>query len=844
MHLGSRREPGRAGPRAIPLAVLMAIVTATPLAPVAPAIAAEPDASAGARHLAEVHGGTAGDYVLVHERALPGDVSGAPSWAGKYLDLRTGEIRSAYRGSNGTAGTVAMLDTAVARANASLTTLERKADRALLAAIGSAAPSSSLQVAAWINVDASAAEADVRAAHPEVEWIANRPVAGSMEQARALRAELWEARRAAIGAATRSFRADVERLGGSVAYASTSAPIVFVDMPPGAVRSLARRDDVISLGLERRWKTSMSSAGATVGANWTSGRADQGNGVRVAVIEYENAATGGDLAGQVVRSYSTTGRIVTGIHPTWVAGAIASRSSTWAGVSPGADIVTAGTGGYRPSVATDRAIIAAADWAVSPSGGDADVLNASIGQDTATGAEEARRYFDSIGWEDGRLVVAASGNYSTFGHWDVASPGTGYNVLTVGGVDDRNSGSVSDDRVWYAPGYDGAAYRDPSGTRWNRHGDYNKPNLAAPAVSVRTANGTIGSGTSVASPIVAGIAAQLLARQPTLVAWPEATRAILMAGALRRSAMPGGGYSPDHEGVGTASAVWSNRILDRGAFGSWTFGAVQRGQTVSRDVIVAKGQTVRVALAWSSHTSGSSNIDKSNALKADLDLVVRQPNGQLSGSYSWDNSYEAVTFTATTSGTMRIEIRQDRFDASEEPFGLAWAMTSPFSDIYTSPSYADIVWTYARKITSGCGGGKFCPRASLTRGEMATYLTRALDLPASPRDYFTDDENSSHEAGINAVAHAGIAGACEAGKFCPGRSVSRAQMANFFVRAFGLPPSSRDYYSDDGGNAHEARINALAAAGIAKGCGGGRYCPRDPVTREAMATMLRRALDR
>jgi hypothetical protein len=830
--------------RATSLALFVAVVLAMPVVPVVPAYGVEPDAEAGARHLAELYGGAAADYLLVHERALAGDVPGAPTWAGKYVDRRNGTMHSAYGGTDGSAGTVAMLETAVERAESAQTKLERKADRALVAAVASQSPQASLPVAVWIHVDTDEAKSAVRAAHPEVGWLANRPLPTSLEQARALRGELWEARRSAIGAATRSFRAEVERLGGSVAYLSTSAPLVFIDVPPGAVRSLARRDDVISLGLERTWRTSMSSAGATVGANWSGGRADQGNGIRVAVIEYENASTGGDLTGQVVRSYSTTGRIVTGIHPTWVAGAIASRSTTWAGVSPGADIVTAGTGGYRPSVATDRAIIAAADWAVSPGGGDADVLNASIGQDTATGAEEARRYFDSVGWEDGRLVVAASGNYSTFGHWDVASPGTGYNVLTVGGVDDRNTVGVGDDRVWYVPGQDGAAYRDPSGTRWNRHGDYNKPNLAAPAVSVRTANGTIGSGTSVASPIVGGIAAQLLARQPTLVTWPEATRAILMAGALRRSAMPGGGYSPDHEGVGTASAHWSNRVLDQGAFGGWTFGAMRSGQTIIRDVSVVKGQVVRVALAWSSHTSGTSNIDKSNALKADLDLVVRQPNGQLSGSYSWDNSYEAVTFTATASGTMRIEIRHDRFDATEEPFGLAWAMTSPFRDIYDSPYYADILWTYGQKITSGCGGGKFCPRAPLSRGELATYLARALDLPASPRDYFTDDDDSSHEPGINAVAHAGIIGACDPGKFCPGRSVTRAQVASHFVRAFTIPPSSRDYFSDDDGNPHEARINALAAAGVVIGCGSGRYCPRDAVTRQVTATMLRRALTR
>src|SRR5690606_2050691 len=124
-----------------------------------------------------------------------------------------------------------------------------------------------------------------------------------------------------------------------------------------------------------------------------------------------------------------------------------------------------------------------------------------------------------------------------------------------------------------------------------------KPNLSAPAVNVRTANGTTGSGTSISSPIVAGIAAQLIARVPTLATWPEATRAILMAGAHRRTPMPGGGYSADHEGVGTASAAWSNRILDRGPYGGYAFGAMRRGQTVVREVSVMKGQRLHVALA-------------------------------------------------------------------------------------------------------------------------------------------------------------------------------------------------------------------------------------------------------
>ena len=37
-------------------------------------------------------------------------------------------------------------------------------------------------------------------------------------------------------------------------------------------------------------------------------------------------------------------------------------------------------------------------------------------------------------------------------------------------------------------------------------------------------------------------------------------------------------------------------------------------------------------------------------------------------------------------------------------------------------------------------------------------------------------------------------------------------------------------------------IEALAAAGITGGCGGGKFCPSDPITRGQMAAFLARAL--
>ena len=254
-----------------------------------------------------------------------------------------------------------------------------------------------------------------------------------------------------------------------------------------------------------------------------------------------NVRRGGDPSGSVVKSHSTTSKLAytgggTFDHPTLGGRCHRRAEQVLKGVAPGASIVSAGTGGYSASLAYDRRIIAAADWAIAPGSGNADIVNTSLVQRRRHRCRGGATYFDSLVDRDGRLAISAAGNYVNFGGWQIGSPGTGYNVLTVGGVNDRGTASRSDDRIWYVPGSNGSNWLDRPGDPWNAHGDYNKPNLVAPAVGVRTANGLAASGTCVATPIVAGVAAQLLANEPVLAAWPEGARAVLMAGAIHRVA--------------------------------------------------------------------------------------------------------------------------------------------------------------------------------------------------------------------------------------------------------------------------------------------------------------------
>lgn len=159
---------------------------------------------------------------------------------------------------------------------------------------------------------------------------------------------------------------------------------------------------------------------------------------------------------------------------------------------------------------------------------------------------------------------------------------------------------------------------------------------------------------------------------------------------------------------------------------------------------------------------------------------------------------------------------------------------------------------YAENITVGCDerGIRFCPDDPITRGEVAVFLARALNLAASGTDHFVDDNNSVFEGGINRIADANITLGCNPPsftRFCPDRTLTRAEMATLLVRAFPdrVPPTAPDAFGDDNGDIHEANINRIAAANITLGCNppdNTKYCPRAKVTREQMATFITRAL--
>ena len=98
---------------------------------------------------------------------------------------------------------------------------------------------------------------------------------------------------------------------------------------------------------------------------------------------------------------------------------------------------------------------------------------------------------------------------------------------------------------------------------------------------------------------------------------------------------------------------------------------------------------------------------------------------------------------------------------------------------------------------------------------------------------------------IERLAELGVTRGCGDGSgFCPPRSVTRAEMAAFLSRAFDLPDGPDPGFSDVPGDAwYAADVARLAASGITLGCGDGtRFCPDGVTTRAEMAAFLNRAI--
>ncbi|MEH0841246.1 S8 family serine peptidase [Micromonospora sp. CPCC 205711] len=262
-------------------------------------------------------------------------------------------------------------------------------------------------------------------------------------------------------------------------------------------------------------------------AGWT------GTGVKVGVIDTGVDQTHPDLAGRVAAAENFTAdpdaldRVGHGTHvASTIAGSAAASQGRYKGMAPGATLYSAKV--CIEEGCPESAILAGMNWAAQQG---VKVVNMSLGGPDSPETDPIEAALADLTHRYGVLFVVAAGNTGMAGESTVNSPGNVTEALTVGAV--TKTGELAE-----------------FSSRGPRTGDAGiKPEITAPGVGIVAARSSTSdlwpndenpqyaslSGTSMATPHVAGAAAILTQQHPDWA--PERIKSTLMAAAQPNAAI-------------------------------------------------------------------------------------------------------------------------------------------------------------------------------------------------------------------------------------------------------------------------------------------------------------------
>jgi subtilisin family serine protease len=311
--------------------------------------------------------------------------------------------------------------------------------------------------------------------------------------------------------------------GARSGIAALSAQASVADLVAGTVdKSGSAWESLRGGATEKVWldgvrKVTLDRSTKQIGAPeaWQAGVT--GKGVKVAVLDTGVDEKHPDLQGRQVaeKNFTSSPDNTDEVgHGTHVASTIASKGDKYRGVAPDAEILDGKV--CHPGGCTESAILGGMQWAADQG---AHVINMSLGGGDSPDIDPLEEAVNRISRETGALFVIAAGNSGR--PETIGSPGSAESALTVGAVD-RNDGIAPFSSR--GPAADGAV----------------KPDVTAPGVDIVAAEaGTQGhvsaSGTSMATPHVAGVVALLKQQHPDWTG--ERLKATVMASAKANPAL-------------------------------------------------------------------------------------------------------------------------------------------------------------------------------------------------------------------------------------------------------------------------------------------------------------------
>lgn len=246
----------------------------------------------------------------------------------------------------------------------------------------------------------------------------------------------------------------------------------------------------------------------------------------------------------------------------------------------------------------------------------------------------------------------------------------------------------------------------------------------------------------------------------------------------------------------------------------------------------------------------------------------------LSGSYGSGNGTVRIKVDANSDGASRagtVSIAGIPYTLTQTAGGCAFQVSGPTTALPGSSAgypltikasipgcqwsaVASTPWVTLTSATTGSGNGTVSfslannsgadPRNGyiVAGGQWWQFIQKSL-VPTLP---FSDvPVTHLFFDSISLLKGNNISSGCGSGRFCPEEPMTRSEMAAFIIRAlFGesFPFSSAPYFEDVGpSHPYFAYVQKLREIGVTNGCTATAYCPDATVTRGQMAAFLVRA---